>query len=102
MKKNSLIVTFITIVAISSFAQKDFGSRLADSALTLTKQKVKYDPTYFQLKYPNGDVPAGKGVCTDVIIRTYRKVGIDLQKEVHEDIASNFDKYPHKWGLKTS
>ena len=100
MKKNSLIVTFITIVVISSFAQKDFGNRLADSALTLTKQKVKYDPTYFQLKYPNGDVPAGKGVCTDVIIRTYRKVGIDLQKEVHEDIASNFDKYPHKWGLK--
>jgi uncharacterized protein YijF (DUF1287 family) len=100
MKKSSLIVTFITIVVISSFAQKDFGNRLADSALTLTKQKVKYDPTYFQLKYPNGDVPAGKGVCTDVIIRTYRKVGIDLQKEVHEDIASNFDKYPHKWGLK--
>ena len=100
IKKSSLIVTFITIVVISSFAQKDFGSRLADSAFTLTKQKVKYDPTYFQLKYPNGDVPAGKGVCTDVIIRTYRKVGIDLQKEVHEDIASNFDKYPHKWGLK--
>jgi uncharacterized protein YijF (DUF1287 family) len=100
MKKNSLIVTFITIVAVNSFSQKDFGSRLADSALTLTKQKVKYDPTYFQLKYPNGDVPASKGVCTDVIIRTYRKLGIDLQKEVHEDIASNFDKYPHKWGLK--
>ena len=51
MKKNSLIVTFITIVVISSFAQKDFGNRLADSALTLTKQKVKYDPTYFQLKF---------------------------------------------------
>ncbi len=76
MKKNSLIVTFITLVAISSFAQKDFGSRLADSALTLTKQKVKYDPTYFQLKYPNGDVPAGKGVCTDVIINLNRLVNI--------------------------
>ena len=100
MKMKSLILIFITTFVLNSFAQKDFGSRLADSALTLTKQKVKYDPTYFQLKYPNGDVPTGKGVCTDVIIRTYRKVGIDLQKEVHEDIASNFDKYPHKWGLK--
>jgi len=100
MKKNSLIVLFITIVAVNSFSQKDFGNRLADSALTLTKQKVNYDPTYFQIKYPNGDVPAGKGVCTDVIIRTYRKFGIDLQKEVHEDIANNFDKYPNKWGLK--
>ena len=49
-------------------------------------------PWIIQIKYPNGDVPAGKGVCKDVIIRTYRKVGIDLQKEVHEDIASNFDK----------
>jgi uncharacterized protein YijF (DUF1287 family) len=102
MKKNSLIVTFITIVVISSFAQKDFGSRLADSAFTLTKQKVKYDPAYFQIKYPNGDVPGDKGVCTDVIIRAYRKVGIDLQKEVHEDIKTNFNNYPKYWKLKKS
>ena len=102
MKKNSLIVTFITIVVISSFAQKDFGSRLADSAFTLTKQKVTYDPAYFQIKYPNGDVPGDKGVCTDVIIRAYRKVGIDLQKEVHEDIKTNFNNYPKYWKLKKS
>ena len=100
MKKSSLVSMFLTILVGISFGQSDFGNRLADSAFTLTKQRVKYDPTYFQIKYPNGDVPAGKGVCTDVIIRTYRKLGIDLQKEVHEDIASKFDKYPHKWGLK--
>src|SRR5690606_11380516 len=51
------------------------------------------------LDYPNGDVPPNKGVCTDVIIRAYRKLGIDLQKEVHEDMKANFGKYPKNWGL---
>ncbi len=52
-----------------------------------------------QIGYPDGDVPANKGVCTDVVIRAYRKFGIDLQKEVHEDMKANFDKYPKNWGL---
>src|SRR5690606_27972681 len=55
---------------------------------------------YFSIPYPNGDVPAGKGVCTDVVIRAYRKLGIDLQKEVHEDMKRNFQLYPKIWGLK--
>jgi uncharacterized protein YijF (DUF1287 family) len=66
----------------------------------LTKQKVVYDPGYFTIKYPNGDVPSDRGVCTDLVIRAYRKLGIDLQKEVHEDMKLNFDKYPKQWGLK--
>ncbi len=82
-----------------SFGQSDFFNRLADSTLTLTTQKVSYDPKYFELTYPNGDVPSNKGVCTDVVIRAYRKVGIDLQKVVHEDMKSNFSKYPKHWGL---
>ena len=61
---------------------------------------TNYDPSYFRLEYPNGDVPADKGVCTDLIIRAYRKFGIDLQKEVHLDMKSNFEKYPKNWGLK--
>ena len=81
------------------FAQDTFGERLSDAAIDLTKQKVVYDPSYFSIDYPNGDVPEGKGVCTDVIIRAYRKLDIDLQKEVHEDMKSNFDKYPKNWGL---
>jgi uncharacterized protein len=93
---------FLVISCFSLTAQTNFYNRLADSALTLTKQKVIYDPAYFTLKYPNGDVPAGKGVCTDVVIRTYRKFGIDLQKEVHEDMAKHFAKYPKKWGMKTT
>jgi hypothetical protein len=83
-------------------AQTQFFDQLADSALTLTKQCVQYDPSYFQISYPNGDVPANKGVCTDVIIRDYRKFGIDLQKEVHEDMAKNFAKYPKTWGLSST
>jgi len=63
-------------------AQTSFFDRLADYAVVLTNQKVQYDPSYFRLDYPNEDVPADKGVCTDEIIRAYRKFGIDLQKNV--------------------
>lgn len=78
----------------------DFFLRLADSAYTLTKVDVTYDPQYFSIKYPNGDVPASKGICTDVVIRAYRKMGVDLQKEVHEDMKKYFHLYPKTWGLK--
>lgn len=80
-------------------AQEDFYKKLSDATLTLTEQKVTYDPSYFSISYPNGDVPSDKGVCTDVVIRAYRKLGIDLQKEVHEDMKSNFGIYPKNWGL---
>ena len=73
---------------------------LSTSALELTKDNVIYDPSYFSIDYPNGDIPEGRGVCTDVIIRAYRKLGVDLQKEVHEDMKQNFDMYPNIWGLK--
>lgn len=62
-------------------AQNDFKQQLSDAAILLTQQEVEYDPAYFSIAYPNGDVPAGKGVCTDVIIRAYRKLGIDLQRK---------------------
>lgn len=80
-------------------AQNDFYSQLVSAALDLTKQNVKYDPGYFSIAYPNGDIPCDKGVCTDVIIRAYRKLGIDLQEEVHEDMNANFSAYPKNWGL---
>ncbi len=67
------------------------------SQIDVTKS---YDPAYIQLAYPGGDVPTSTGVCTDVIIRAYRKIGIDLQKSVHEDMAQNFVAYPKIWGLK--
>jgi uncharacterized protein len=78
----------------------DKALKVSNAALSLTQDQVVYDPAYFSIKYPNGDVPPDKGVCTDVIIRTYKKLGIDLQKEVHEDMLKNFNIYPNKWGLK--
>ena len=97
MKRHLFILILVGILN-AGFGQ-DFYQRLADSCFVLTKQKVDYDPSYFTIPYPNGDVPADKGVCTDVIIRAYRKVGIDLQKTVHEDMKANFGKYPKIWGL---
>ena len=61
---------------------------------------ITYYPCYVTLDYPGGDLPISKGVCSDVIIRAFRKLSIDLQKDVHEDIKSHFDKYPKKWGLQ--
>jgi uncharacterized protein YijF (DUF1287 family) len=95
-----LIVLFF--LSASAKAQQSFYSRLSDAAITLTETAVVYDPSYFSIPYPNGDVPSDRGVCTDVIIRAYRKLGIDLQKEVHEDMKKNFSLYPKKWGLKTT
>lgn len=97
---NRTIFLLLVFVLPISFAtgQNNFYEKLSKSAIELTKQKVKYDPRYFGIDYPNGDVPANIGVCTDVIIRAYRKLGIDLQKEVHEDMKANFNKYPKIWG----
>ncbi len=91
---------FCILFLLQSIAQIDFPQQLSNAALALTKQQVEYDASYFTINYPNGDVPKGKGVCCDVVIRAYRKLGIDLQKEMHEDMQKNFSKYPQKWNLK--
>ena len=94
-------IYFLLIFVGFYFApEKQFAERLSDAAIMLTKDKVSYDPAYFKMDYPNGDVQKNKGVCTDVVIRAYRKIGIDLQKNVHEDMSKNFSKYPKIWGLK--
>lgn len=61
---------------------------------------TKYDPAYRKLKYPGGDVPLETGVCSDVVVRACRGQGLDLQKELHEDMRQHFSAYPQKWGLK--
>ncbi len=76
-------------------ARKLVAGGIAQTAVTKS-----YDPAYIKLAYPGGDVPEITGVCTDVIIRAYRQVGIDLQQEVHRDMVKNFAKYPKIWGLK--
>jgi uncharacterized protein YijF (DUF1287 family) len=79
-----------------------FYDKLSQAALERTLHPVIYDPSYVEIPYPWGDVPADKGVCTDVIIRSYRSLGIDLQQAVHKDIKSNFRRYPSQklWGHK--
>jgi len=87
-------------LSIFTNGQTSFSEKLSDAAIELTKQKVNYDPSYFVIDYPNGDIPITKGICTDVIIRAYRKVGIDLQKEVHEDMKANIRRYTKFWKRK--
>ena len=95
-----LVVSFFLALLPARLAGQDFYKQLSDSALLLTRDLVVYDASYFKIGYPGGDVPRNKGVCTDVVIRAYRKMGIDLQKEVHEDMKANFTLYPNNWGLK--
>ncbi len=73
--------------------------KVIDSAIEQTAQTVGYDPAYVKLDYPGGDVPIRTGVCSDVVVRSLRRAGVDLQKEVHEDMKRNFAAYPKMWGL---
>lgn len=79
-----------------------FVSRLIHAALDRTHKNIRYDPAYVSLTYPGGDVPADTGVCTDEVIRSYRTLGFDLQKLVHEDMKLAFSAYPKNWGLTTT
>lgn len=85
-------------LGLTLFYVQDFGSQLSRAALSIMDDTIKYDGQYRSIPYPNGDVPAKTGVCTDVIIRAYRKLGFDLQELVHQDMKANFDKYPKVWG----
>ncbi len=79
---------------------KEFARKLAAAALERTKAKVEYDPSYFDLSYPGGDVPSQKGICTDLVVRSYRSLGVDLQELVHEDMRKHFRLYPQFWKHK--
>ncbi|MBU2870603.1 DUF1287 domain-containing protein [Colwellia sp. E2M01] len=82
----------------------EFNEDIVSSLLERTTHQVTYDGAYISIPYPNGDVPSNIGVCTDVIIRAYRKIGTDLQQLVHEDMRANFLLYPSKriWGLNST
>lgn len=83
----------------ASPAPDDFGTRLARAAQERTTHAVRYDPAYVPIAYPGGDVPDGQGVCADVVVRAYRALGIDLQRDVHEEMSAAFDAFPSTWGL---
>ena len=74
-------------------------SSLSDAGISIEDPSIVYTAKYVSIPYPNGDVDPRTGVCTDVIIRAYRKIGVDLQRLVHEDMSENFEVYPNNWGL---
>ncbi len=73
---------------------------IIDGAVDQVGKTTSYDPSYQKIEYPNGDVPLETGVCSDVIVRAFRRGAIDLQKDLHEDMKDNFSAYPTRWGLK--
>lgn len=73
--------------------------QLLHAALDRTRVSLRYDSTYVPIPYPNGDIPANTGVCSDEVIRCYRAIGIDLQQMVHEDMIASFPDYPKLWNL---
>jgi hypothetical protein len=90
--------------AVRQDEQKKSGDPLAlvNAARSQIGVTLTYDPAYQRLAYPNGDVPIERGVCTDVVVRAYRKLGADLQVLVHQDLKKAWGAYPHqsRWQLK--
>lgn len=93
----AVFCVFFAHASSQTSAHDAFVRTLVAAAVERTHHSVRYVSSYVAIPYPGGDVPQDTGVCTDEIIRSYRAVGIDLQKEVHEDMAHHFDVYPHKW-----
>jgi uncharacterized protein YijF (DUF1287 family) len=78
-----------------------FANSLAAEALRYSGRDITYDPAYYKIAYPEGDVPAAKGVASDLVVRCYRKLGIDLQQEIHEDMGKSFRVYPQLWDAQS-
>ncbi|MCP4956177.1 MAG: DUF1287 domain-containing protein [Photobacterium aquimaris] len=97
----SRFVLYLLALSALDVQASSFDDDIVNALIHRTTQQVTYDGAYHRLEYPGGDVPDNIGVCTDVIIRSYRQLGIDLQKLVHEDMQANFRAYPSKriWGL---
>jgi len=84
-------------MAADPAAMRLAAARAAERQVGVT---VHYDPAYVQLKYPGGDVPRDRGVCSDVVVRAFREIGVDLQRDVHEDMRAHFAAYPNMWHLR--
>lgn len=100
MRLSTVLLLCFFLVTSSSFAEK--GRKISLAALSQVGKTLSYDPAYVSLAYPMGDLPIERGVCTDVVIRSLRKVGLDLQQLVHEDMKRSFNKYPKNWGLRST
>lgn len=93
------VLMMVTLGGFAGAAEVSGRQALVNAAIERTESHVRYNPAYVSIDYPMGDVPADQGVCTDVVIRAYRAIGVDLQQLVHEDMAADFSAYPNNWGL---
>src|SRR5205085_4865787 len=93
------VLAFALVAEAYAQAPIVLGTQIVAAARQQIGVTTEYDPAYITLSYPGGDVPLRTGVCSDVVVRALRRVGIDLQKEVHEDMLKDFSAYPQKWGL---
>lgn len=100
LMKYRIFLFIFFLLCTAAQADNTFGMKLAKSAEKQIGVTVSYNPAYQRIAYPEGDVSMDTGVCTDVVIRAYRDQGIDLQKEIHEDMRVHFNVYPKIWGLK--
>ncbi|MCK5903322.1 MAG: DUF1287 domain-containing protein [Cocleimonas sp.] len=103
-KNKNILVAFVGLyfTLLNSTTQaSSYSERLVDAAIERTFHKVTYDGSYHRIGFPYGDVPQNIGVCTDVVIRSYRRLGIDLQQRVNDDMKQRFNEYPSfsRWGL---
>jgi uncharacterized protein len=96
--RRGLFAALLLAPAIA-FAQDPQLTRLLQGAYDQVGKTVAYDSSYQAIAFPGGDVSIERGVCTDVVIRAYRAIGIDLQALVNEDMRKVFGAYPHLWGL---
>lgn len=90
----------VLVLLASAMAAVDMG-QLVEAARSQIGVTVRYDGTYVRIPYPGGDVPMDRGVCTDVVIRAYRRAGADLQVLVHEDMKTAWNAYPNPWRLRS-
>lgn len=90
------------VLAVLSAAASAATTGLVAAARSQVGVTLSYDPRYERLAYPGGDVPQERGVCTDVVVRAYRKLGADLQVLVHQDMKQAWDVYQKKgrWQMK--
>lgn len=93
-----LILLFVVMFSPPALAETS-GERISAAAIERTTHRVVYDATYERISYPMGDVALDRGVCSDVVVRSLRAIGVDLQELIHEDMKANFSAYPSHWGM---
>lgn len=94
------VILGFSVLSLLALAPASIHQTIAAAAASQVGVTTIYDPSYVSLRYPGGDLPPERGVCADVVIRAFRSIGVDLQREVHEDMRRNFDVYPRSWGLR--